>query len=68
MVRFWRTLRLGNVPKRARSPTTDAKRVAALALVNGATLGSSTFNLDAYNFMNSLGIYANVGATSLNPC
>jgi hypothetical protein len=39
--------------------TNAAKQAAAAALVSGATLGSLTFNLDAYNFMNSLGAYAN---------
>ena len=46
--------------------TVAAKRAAAQALVSGAKLGSATFNIDAYNFMNSLSAYANVGATSLD--
>ena len=39
--------------------TLAGKRAAATALVQGGALGSATFNLDAYNFMNSLGTYAN---------
>src|SRR6185369_9414122 len=35
------------------------KRAAALALVENAVLGSATFSQDAYDFMHSLGAYAN---------
>ena len=36
-----------------------AKVAAAQALVANGALGSATFSLDAYNFLNSLGAYAN---------
>ena len=36
-------------------PRRADKRAAAQALVNNGTLGSATFNVDAYNFLNSLG-------------
>ena len=39
--------------------TMVAKRAAAQALVDNGTLGSATFSIDAYNFLNSLGAYAN---------
>ena len=39
--------------------TMVAKRAAAQALVNNGTLGSATFSMDAYNFLNSQGAYAN---------
>ena len=39
--------------------TAAAKRAAAQALVNNGTLGSATFNIDAYNFLNSQGAWAN---------
>ena len=39
--------------------TNAQKLAAAQALVAGGTLGSATFNIDAYNFLNSLGAYAN---------
>ncbi len=35
------------------------KRAAALALVENAVIGSATFDQDAYDFMHSLGLYAN---------
>ena len=35
------------------------KRAAALALVANAVIGSATFDQDAYDFMHSLGAYAN---------
>ena len=38
----------------ARQPT-PGKRAAAQALVTNGTLGSATFNIDAYNFLNSQG-------------
>ena len=39
--------------------TLAGKRAAAQALVNAGTLGSATFNIDAFNFMHSQGTYAN---------
>ncbi|HEY0424279.1 MAG TPA: peroxidase family protein, partial [Rhodopila sp.] len=38
--------------------TNAAKLLAAATLVAAGTLGSPTFNIDAYNFMNSVGAYA----------
>jgi Ca2+-binding RTX toxin-like protein len=43
----------------AGATTLAAKRAAADALVHGGTLGDAAFNLDAYNFMHSVGSYAN---------
>ncbi len=39
--------------------TLAGKRNAATTLVTNGTLGSATFDLDAYNFLNSQGTYAN---------
>ena len=45
--------------------TAAAKRTAAQNLVNAGKLGSATFNVDAYNFLNSQGAWANNKANPL---
>ena len=45
--------------------TAAAKRAAAQALVDAGKLGSATFNIDAYNYLNSQGAWANNKANPL---